>query len=82
MYPQLLITAVMVWLLAGACAPHPVHHAPFAAVDQDASGVIEWHEFSPAYPEASPKSFLEADRNKDGEITPAEWETYMQRFAP
>ncbi|MGD9097306.1 MAG: hypothetical protein PVF97_04415 [Desulfobacterales bacterium] len=65
-----------------ACAKHPVHHATFDAVDQDASGIVEWHEFQAAYPEATPKSFLEADQNKDGDITPEEWEAYIQRFAP
>ncbi len=65
-----------------ACAKHPVHHAAFEAVDQDGSGIIEWHEFQQAYPDASPKSFLEADKNKDGDITPEEWETYIQRFTP
>ena len=65
-----------------ACAKHPVHHAPFEAVDQDASGIIEWHEFQKAYPEASPKSFLEADQNKDGEITPEEWAAYMENYPP
>ena len=65
-----------------ACAAHPVHFAEFEAVDRDASGIIEWSEFKTAYPEASPKSYMEADQNKDGEITPKEWEAYIQRFAP
>ena len=64
------------------CAAHPVQYAEFEAVDQDASGIIEWYEFKAAYPEASPKSYIEADQNKDGEITPKEWEAYIQRFAP
>ncbi|MDJ0720368.1 MAG: hypothetical protein QNJ04_01990 [Desulfobacterales bacterium] len=65
-----------------ACAQHPVHHATFDAVDQDDSGTIEWREFKETYPEASPKSYLEADKNKDGDVAPGEWEAYIQRFAP
>ncbi len=65
-----------------ACAAHPVHYAEFEGVDHDASGLIEWYEFKAAYPEASPKSYMEADQNKDGEITPKEWEAYMQNFPP
>ncbi len=76
LWPCLSLLAVL------ACATHPVHYAEFDAVDHDASGTIEWHEFKAIYPEASPKSFLEADRNKDGEITPDEWATYIERFAP
>ncbi len=65
-----------------ACATNPVHHAEFEAVDHDASGIIEWYEFKKTYPEATPKSFMEADKNKDGEITPEEWAAYMENYPP
>ena len=64
------------------CASNPVHYAVFEQVDHDKSGMIEWYEFKAIYPEASPKSFMEADRNKDGQITPEEWEAYIERYAP
>lgn len=73
---------ILVLLLLIGCASDPVHYAEFTNVDHDESGVIEWYEFKAAYPEASPKSFLEADRNKDGRITPGEWEAYIERYAP
>ncbi len=72
----------LVLLLLIGCASDPVHYEKFNNVDHDESGVIEWYEFKAAYPEASPKSFLEADRNKDGRITPEEWEAYIERYAP
>ncbi len=76
---RLLLTAQL--LLIG-CASDPVHYVDFNNVDHDESGEIEWYEFKAAYPEASPKSFMEADRNKDGRITPEEWEAYIERYAP
>jgi hypothetical protein len=82
MQKRFVLIPCLVWLLVGACATHPVHYATFGAVDQDASGIVEWHEFSTAYPKASPRSFMEADQNKDGEIAPQEWEIYIERFAP
>ncbi len=76
-----LLTHLALLLLVG-CASDPVHYAAFSDVDHDESGKIEWYEFKAAYPEASPKSFLEADRNKDGWITPEEWRAYIERYAP
>ncbi len=77
-----LVIPGLTLLMTMACAAQPVQYAPFEAVDHDGSGIVEWYEFKKAYPEATPKSFLEADLNKDGDLTPEEWETYMERFAP
>ncbi len=75
------ISALALLLMAG-CASDPVHYAAFDEVDTDTSGIVEWYEFKKVYPEASPKSFMEADQDKDGDISPKEWETYIERYAP
>ena len=77
----LLVALASLWI-AGCAAKPVVHHAAFGEIDQDDSGLIEWYEFKAVYPEASPKSFLEADQDKDGELTPKEWETYMEDYPP
>lgn len=69
-------------LLIIGCASDPVHYAAFSNVDHDTSGAIEWYEFKAVYPEASPKSFMEADQDKDGAITPEEWDAYMENYPP
>ena len=76
------LSAALTILLIAGCASTPVHHAPFGEVDQDESGIIEWYEFKAVYPDASPKSFFEADLDKNGELTPEEWETYMEDYPP
>ncbi|MDJ0666074.1 MAG: hypothetical protein QNJ61_02325 [Desulfobacterales bacterium] len=77
-----LSTALAILLIAGCASTPVVHYAPFGEVDQDESGIIEWYEFKAVYPDASPKSFLEADRDKNGEISPEEWEAYMEDYRP
>lgn len=78
MIPKRLSIAMVTALLA-ACASLPVYNAPFADMDQNSDGVVEWHEFKAHYPEADPKVFLEADRSKNGEITPDEWQSFVDQ---
>jgi hypothetical protein len=59
-----------------ACASLPRYDAAFSAVDQNHDALIEWWEFEAAYPNADPKTFLEADHNKDGQVTAEEWQYY------
>jgi hypothetical protein len=68
---------LMAAALLAACASLPPYDAAFSEVDRDHDGIIEWREFQGYYPDADPKSFLEADRNKDGDITPDEWRSYI-----
>lgn len=77
-----LIAALALLLIAGCFSTPVVYYAPFDEVDQDESGIIEWYEFKAVYPDASPKSFLEADQDKNSEITPEEWEAYMEDYPP
>jgi hypothetical protein len=76
MKPKCITIAVATALLA-ACTSLPVYDAPFADIDRNSDGVIEWYEFKARYPEADPKAFLEADRNKNGEITTEEWQSFV-----
>ena len=69
--------ALMTTLLA-ACASLPPYNAPFAEIDTNGDGIIEWREFKTRYPETDAKAFLEADQNKDGDITPDEWQAYIE----
>jgi hypothetical protein len=78
--PSLVALLVILWIFG--CATPVVHHAAFGEIDQDDSGIIEWYEFKAAYPDASPKSFFEADLDKNGELSPEEWETYMEDYPP
>ena len=78
--PSLVALLVILWIFG--CATTVVHHAAFGEIDQDDSGIIEWYEFKAAYPDASPKSFFEADLDKNGELSPEEWETYMEDYPP
>jgi hypothetical protein len=71
------IAVVVVPVLLWACASLPTYTAPFADVDSNGDGVVEWREFKTFYPDADAKAFLEADQNKDGEITPDEWESFV-----
>ena len=59
-----------------ACAALPRYDAAFATLDQNRDAVIEWWEFEAVYPDADPKTFLEADHSKDGQITAEEWQYY------
>ncbi|MBL0713041.1 MAG: hypothetical protein JJV98_05010 [Desulfosarcina sp.] len=79
--PSMLITVLAILLVVG-CASDPVHYAEFGAVDRDESDIVEWYEFKAFYPQASPKSFMEADQNKDGEISADEWHDYIERYRP
>ena len=78
----LSFSIIMAALLLAACATLPPYNAAFSEVDRDHDGIIEWREFQGYYPDADPKTFLEADRNKDGEITPAEWRSYIEAQQP
>lgn len=75
-------TLVLLTFLLAACAAVPQYHAPFADLDQDRDGIVEWREFQGHYPEADPKAFLEADRNKDGDISPEEWRFHLENGTP
>jgi hypothetical protein len=77
-----LFSILIVTALMAACASLPRYSAPFSEVDQDRDSVIEWREFKIYYPDADPKAFLEADRNKNGEITPDEWRFYVETQTP
>jgi len=68
--------------LLAACATAPRYNAAFAEVDQDQDGIIEWREFQGYYPDADPKTFLEADGSKDGDITPEEWRLFIETQPP
>ena len=65
-----------------ACASLPRYNAPFAEIDQDGDGVIEWWEFRTHFPDTDPKTFLEADRNKNGEISLEEWKFFVETHGP
>ncbi len=80
--PSTLIAALVILWITGCSSTPVVHNASFSEIDQDDSGIIEWYEFKAFYPEASPKSFLEADLDKNGDITPVEWEAYMENYPP
>ena len=69
-------------VLLAACAAAPRYQAAFADLDENRDAIIEWREFKGHYPEADPKAFMEADRNKDGDITPDEWRFYVETQAP
>lgn len=71
-------TCVFILVAAGmiTCTTAPRYDAPFSAVDQNRDAVIEWREFDAYYPDAHPKAFLQADRSKDGQITPQEWQFF------
>jgi PBP1b-binding outer membrane lipoprotein LpoB len=71
------ITAV----LLTACASLPRYNAPFPEVDSNGDGVIEWQEFKTRYSDSDAKAFLEADRNKNGDITPEEWQFFIEMQA-
>jgi hypothetical protein len=73
----IVITAV----LLTACASLPRYTAPFPEVDSNSDGVIEWQEFKTRYPDSDAKAFLEADRNKNGDITPEEWQFFIEMQA-
>lgn len=62
-----------------ACASLPRYSAPFADVDLNQDGVIEWREFKAHFPDSDAKDFLEADGNKNGEISPDEWRTFLEK---
>lgn len=75
---SIAITAV----LLTACASLPRYTAPFSEVDHNSDGVIEWQEFKAHYPDSDAKAFLEADRNKNGEIAPDEWQFFVETQRP
>jgi hypothetical protein len=60
-----------------ACISLPRYEAAFAAIDTNRDAVIEWREFKTYYPEADPKSFLEADDDKNGDISAEEWQRFL-----
>jgi hypothetical protein len=78
---RLLFASMILAALWGGCTTLPRYRAPFLDVDQNHDGVVEWREFATYFPDADPKAFLEADRNKDGQITPEEWEFYGETQA-
>ena len=60
-----------------ACMAIPHYDAAFSAVDTNRDAVIEWREFKAYYPEAEPKSFLEADHDKNGDVSSQEWQAFI-----
>jgi len=76
-----LVITMLLALLA-ACAAMPPFDAAFPDVDLDHDGIIEWREFQTYYPDADPKTFLEADRSKDGDISPEEWRFFIEAQQP
>lgn len=79
--PKFLPIAITTVLLM-ACASLPRHSAPFAEVDHNRDGLIEWQEFKTHFPDSDAKAFLEADHNKNGEITPREWQFFIETQRP
>lgn len=69
-------------ILLMACAALPRYTAPFAEVDHNGDGVIAWQEFITHYPDSDAKAFLQADRQKNGEITPDEWQYFVETQTP
>lgn len=72
----------MVIALLVSCAALPPYNAAFSEVDQDHDGIIEWREFQGYYPDADPKTFLEADQSKDGDISLDEWRLFIETQQP
>jgi hypothetical protein len=73
---------VIAAILLTACASLPRYTAPFSEVDHNGDGVIEWQEFKAHYPDSDARAFLEADRNKNGEIAPDEWQFFVETHMP
>jgi len=69
---------ILVW----GCASAPVYCRGFDEIDRNADGILEWQEFKSAYPAADARAFLEADANKNTEITPAEWQRFTEKCPP
>jgi hypothetical protein len=81
MMPRIFAVTFMAVLIM-ACGSLPRYDAAFSDVDQNLDDVIEWREFKTHFPDADPKAFLEADRNKNGEITSDEWDVFMKTQSP
>lgn len=75
----LLVSTVAV---LAACISLPHYEAAFATIDSNGDTVIEWREFKTYYPEADPKSFLEADQDKNGDISAEEWQRFLNTQGP
>jgi hypothetical protein len=60
-----------------ACTALPRYEAAFSAIDGNQDQVVEWHEFKAYFPSADPKTFLQADHDKDGNITREEWQSFI-----
>ena len=65
-----------------ACSSTQRYAASFGDVDGNRDGVIEWREFNTYFPGADPKAFLEADHNKDSDVTDEEWWRYTENHPP
>lgn len=65
-----------------ACTSLPRYTASFSEVDQNRDAAIEWREFKTRYPDADPKAFMAADQNKNGDITPDEWQFFVETQTP
>lgn len=69
-------------VLLMACASLPRYSALFTEVDHNSDDLIEWQEFKTHFPDSDAKAFLEADRNKNGEVTPDEWQFFIETQTP
>lgn len=77
-----LKSIVVVSALLAACTSLPCYTAPFSAVDQNRDGVIEWREFKIHYSDTVPTAFMQADHNKDGDVTSEEWQYFVETQTP
>ena len=60
-----------------AAAPAPADR--FARMDADGSGGISPQEFTTAVPNMTESAFTAIDVDRDGQISRAEWDAFMQR---
>jgi hypothetical protein len=63
-------------LLIWGCASAPLYCRGFGEIDRNADGIVEWPEFKAAFPDADARAFLAADANKNGDVTPVEWQRF------
>lgn len=65
--------AALAALLAQPAAAGLVAERDFARADADRSGLIDWHEFALAHPDAGRALFMAVDRDGNGSIDRTEY---------